>query len=224
MIVKILSKLRTVVHVFRMTLFPNAKEVIYRKWLSDDGENTLRYSYDLNENSVVFDVGGYKGDFAAEIFARYRSSVFIFEPVEKYAHYCEKRFSNNPNISIFPCGLGSSEFQLDIEEDANRTQMKLASGARVTQVQIKSFKTVVNDLSVEKIDLLKINIEGGEYELLENIYQIGYMGKIANIQVQFHDFIKDSDIKRRFVHNMLKATHDCNWSYEYIWENWKLRS
>ena len=40
-----------------------------------------------------------------------------------------------------------------------------------------------------KIDLLKINIEGGEYEVLENLIENDLIKNIDNIQIQFHDFV-----------------------------------
>ena len=40
-------------------MFDNSKQV--ERWFADDGDNTLRLNYPLDENSVVFDVGAYKG-------------------------------------------------------------------------------------------------------------------------------------------------------------------
>lgn len=49
----------------------------------------------------------------------------------------------------------------------------------------------INERQINKIDLFKINIEGAEYDLLECIILNGYILKIKNIQVQFHDFFPD---------------------------------
>ena len=37
-------------------------------WLADNGDKTYRLDYNLNENSVVFDLGGYEGQWASDIF------------------------------------------------------------------------------------------------------------------------------------------------------------
>jgi len=34
----------------------------FNRWVKDNGENTHRFNYDLDKNSVVIDAGGYKGD------------------------------------------------------------------------------------------------------------------------------------------------------------------
>jgi hypothetical protein len=33
-----------------------------RQWYADSGDSTLRQQYDLNENSIVFDIGASVGD------------------------------------------------------------------------------------------------------------------------------------------------------------------
>ena len=57
----------------------------------------LRYKYPLTKDSVVLDVGGYKGTFAAEIVRRYGCHVYVFEPV----------FDITPteNIHVYKYGL-----------------------------------------------------------------------------------------------------------------------
>lgn len=35
-----------------------------QRWRKENGDYTHRVNYDLNEDSIVFDVGGYKGEWA----------------------------------------------------------------------------------------------------------------------------------------------------------------
>lgn len=46
-------------------------------WKINKLEN-LRYNYDLNEDSVVFDLGGYKGEWTEKIFSKYRCYIYVF--------------------------------------------------------------------------------------------------------------------------------------------------
>lgn len=41
------------------------------RWATDKGDSTHRLNYDLDENSIVFDVGGYLGKWAELIYAKY---------------------------------------------------------------------------------------------------------------------------------------------------------
>ena len=39
-----------------------------KPWLEIKGDQFLRLNYNLNPDSVVFDIGGYKGEFSTSIF------------------------------------------------------------------------------------------------------------------------------------------------------------
>ncbi|MBC7429402.1 MAG: FkbM family methyltransferase [Bacteriovorax sp.] len=219
-----LSKSKILLHILKVKIAPTSKDLAYAQWNRDDGDNSLRYDYPLNKDSIVFDAGGYKGDFAAEISSRFQSKVFVFEPVEKFYLYSKKRFANNPSISIFQYGVGAKDETLSIQEDENKTQMKASNNQKsVIHVQLKNIESVIKELQIPQLDLFKINIEGGEYELLEKVYEMGFMGKVKDFQIQFHDFIPGADEKRASVTDKLKKTHFCKWSYDYIWENWTLK-
>ena len=62
------------------------------KFKEDNKKHGLMLNYDLNENSLVFDVGGYKGQGASDIFSMYLPTIYIFEPRAEYAQAMEKRF------------------------------------------------------------------------------------------------------------------------------------
>ena len=75
----------------------------------------------------------------------------------------------------------------------------------------------------KKIDLMKINIEGSEYELLEHLIESGCIKKITDIQVQFHNFVPNAPEKRSELHKKLSRTHYMTYNYPWIWENWRLK-
>ncbi len=75
-----------------------------------------------------------------------------------------------------------------------------------------------------KIELLKLNIEGGEYELLESLLENDCITYFKNIQVQFHDFLFDNAKERMTkIQEQLSKTHELTYQYEFVWENWKLK-
>lgn len=216
-------KLKKTIQFFRSKFAPSLIDIAFANWVKDDGDNLLRYKYNLNPNSVVFDVGSYKGDFASEIFARFQSQVFLFEPVEKFYNYSRNRFSKNSSIHIFQYGLGAKNETLQVQEDEIRTQMKKSEKGQIIEVKIRDIQEVLRELNITHIDLLKINIEGGEYELLEKFYRIGFLKEVTNIQIQFHDFVQDAERRKKDITKMLTETHQCTWCYPYIWENWTIK-
>jgi len=68
---------------------------------------------------------------------------------------------------------------------------------------------------------MKINIEGGEYDLLEHVIKIGAINNIRDIQIQFHDFVDDADIRMKYLLDELSRTHLPTYQYKYVWENWR---
>jgi hypothetical protein len=61
-------------------------------WIADRGDQTLRLDYDLTEESVVVDVGGFMGDWSEAIEERYHPAIHIFEPVSQYREEIRRRF------------------------------------------------------------------------------------------------------------------------------------
>jgi FkbM family methyltransferase len=171
----------------------------------------LRYEYDLDENSVVFDLGGYEGLFSRTIHDKYKcKNIYCFEPIKKFADMI-----NVPDTIVYNYGLGKNNRNETLSISKDSTGM-YASGEQesVTICDIESFID-------KKIDLMKINIEGMEYELLERIIELGMQKNIKNIQVQFHRVGENYDDRIKKIQNELSKTHELTYSYPYIWENWK---
>jgi len=82
---------KQIFRIVRRTTFPNAYEKTILKWWSDGGDEAFRYNYELNSSSFVMDLGGYKGQWASDIFARYQCRIAIFEPVPAYASSIKKK-------------------------------------------------------------------------------------------------------------------------------------
>ena len=68
------------------------------RWFSDNGDETLRLDYPaLSGESIVFDLGGYVGDFAYKINKKYGCKVYLFEPHPMFSPNVWKGF---PRIKI----------------------------------------------------------------------------------------------------------------------------
>ena len=70
---------------------------------------------------------------------------------------------------------------------------------------------------------MKINIEGGEFDLLDQLIKSKLVTRIDNIQVQFHNFFDNSKDRREGIRKQLKQTHYLTYDYYFVWENWKLK-
>ncbi len=194
-----------------------------KRWFADQGDQTLRLNYQLDKSSIVFDVGGYLGDYAEAIYQKFGCRIFLFEPVPNFYHQCVKRFNGNPSIVCLDYGLSSRSGWFDININNNESSFKKIEAEGMKQkAEVRSMSEVVSELGIEKIDLIKINIEAGEFDLLPAIIDSGLIKKIKYIQVQFHNFEASAADARSRIRSSLEKTHHEMWNYEFVWESWEL--
>jgi FkbM family methyltransferase len=197
------------------------KQRALKRWFSDGGDNELRYNYPLNSKSIVFDLGGYIGDWSYVIQKKYSPHLYIFEPITEYYNEIRTRFNLDENIKIYNYGLSDSNFSTRISLSQNGSSIYKESD----KYQIAKFKDInsfVIENDIQFIDLIKINIEGGEYALLKRMIEKKLICICRYIQIQFHLFYKDSSNIRKEIRQSLRKTHSEVYNYPYVWENWQL--
>jgi hypothetical protein len=97
-------------------------------------------------------------------------------------------------------------------------------GKASQEVRLVSIIDFLRERDIHQIDLMKINIEGGEYELLEHLIATNWIRHIRNLQVQFHDFIPNAEQRMRRIQAGLAQTHSLTYQYVFVWENWRLKT
>tara|TARA_R100000322_G_scaffold159546_1_gene120572 strand:- start:388 stop:978 length:591 start_codon:yes stop_codon:yes gene_type:complete len=192
----------------------------FKRWFADRGDATHRMNYSLGPASLVLDVGGYRGDFAHEINRRYGCRVYVFEPVESFYENIEARFKSNDNIKVFNYGLSSKDETQQISLEGDASSVFKANG-QAEEIKLRSASAVFEELEIAHVDLMKINIEGGEFPLLEHLIETSLVKEIKDIQVQFHSFVDDAIVKRHNIRQNLKKTHFITYDYAFVWENWE---
>lgn len=184
---------------------------------------SARYDYPLTRDSWVMDVGAHKGDFADAINRKYGCTVECYEPIREFISALESRFlrSGRP-IFVKPFGLGARTEESDFVVKGDMSG-RWADQGKPERVQIRAIHDMM-PTPIPGADLLKINIEGGEYDLLESILAHGLAPRFRHIQVQFH-FIANLDCEQRLkeIREHLSMTHDCKWATDYVWESWSLK-
>ncbi|MBN2514367.1 MAG: FkbM family methyltransferase [Sedimentisphaerales bacterium] len=134
-------------------------------------------------NPVIFDVGAYHG----YITSKYKSlfptaQIYSFEPFTESFAILEKRTQNNPDIHSYNLALsnktGTAEFRINSSAETNSlfatdTNAANSWGAglmethNVVTVNTTTLDEFVDTHRIEKIDLLKIDVQGAEYLVLE---------------------------------------------------------
>jgi FkbM family methyltransferase len=188
-------------------------------WFGDRGDETLRLDYPLTAASVVIDAGGYEGQWSADIVGRYGCTVYCYEPLTEFADAISRRFADEPRVHVYAAGL-AAESRMDVIHVAADATSVFGAG-RPVEIRLIGVADAFRELAVDRVDLLKINIEGGEYELCEQLIATGLIERVVDLQVQFHDFVPAAQRRRDRIRRALAATHTVQYDYPFTWEGWR---
>ena len=187
-------------------------------WILKKGDAKFYKDFDLEPGSVFFDVGGFEGDYTSNILQEYECEAYIFEPHPVFFEDIKKRFIDNNKVKVFNYGLGGKTEKVFLSDDS--ASSKVSNEKTDLSIVIKDISEVIEELQIKKIDLLKLNIEGSEYELLERLIETKEIEKIQKMKVQFHENILNPEYRREVIRSKLKKTHKEIWSYYFVWERW----
>lgn len=140
----------------------------------------------LTKDSVVVDAGAHRGEFSAEIIRRFGCQCHLVEA--------------NPGLvetliiaraeSVTTAALGGRDGRgmLHISENPEATGL-FDTGPKTASVEVEtiSLATLMQRLDITKIDILKLDIEGAEFDLIAATPN-EILQRINQITVEFHDF------------------------------------
>jgi FkbM family methyltransferase len=198
----------------------------WKRFKTEDPYDMKRVTYPLNEKSFVIDAGSFTGDWSQRIFCMYQPFIAAFEPHPDLAEAASRNFQGNKKVIINQFGLGGQTQNVDFYgKNMNASVFRYSHGNKAkVRVHIEKASDYFNEHYKNKfIDLLKINIEGSEYEMLMDLLDNFDMTKINHIQVQFHTNYPMYDNYRQLIRLGLSKTHKMDWNYDYVFESWSLK-
>lgn len=198
-------------------MFDNSKEV--DRWFADGGDAKYRFDYDLNNESVVFDLGGYKGTWSQKIKGKFDCKIYVFEPIKNLSEGIKSMFLNDSNIHVYDYGLSNDTKteEISLLSDGSSVFLESKNKEKINLVSVVDF---INDNNIDRIDLMKLNIEGVEYDVLEALIESNLIDIVYNIQVQFHNFVDDAENRRDNIRAKLSEKFNETYCYKFVWENW----
>lgn len=183
-------------------------EVSQSEWQEKNLEH-LRYEYDLKPDDLVIDIGAYRGEWAEQIYRLHKCKLILVEPTPHilgfpYGEIINKAASDHDGTLKF----GGAYYYTSAHEDP------------VTEYECFDINSLL--LKYDEIALVKINIEGGEYGLLNHIIKAGLHERIQNLQVQFHEIEGEPCMLwyERIAEQLLKS-HHLMWCFPFCWESWQ---
>lgn len=195
-----------------------SEEQPFEAWYKARDERQLRVKYPLNDNSVVLDVGAYKGDWAKKIHELYNCRVICIEPVRGIFEELKQNTDGIAKIEAVNLAVSDTDGveKICVQNDASSFYL---SGSSET-VQAKRLSSVLEGLGLKSVDFLKLNIEGAEYVVLEDLIRSNTVDLFTHIQIQFHMNVLNYRLRRDSIQKELARTHNKDYDYSFIWESW----
>lgn len=164
-------------------------------------EDKIYDNFDIHNLNVVFDVGANVGLWSQYILTRGANKVYSFEPNRKAQEQLYKNFLNNEKVTIIPYGLYSEKTTIPFYVDDNNSLISstlIENGTSQTPtyyVDTVTLEEMMLKYNVEKIDLLKMDIEGAEFSIFEKMSN-DTLSKIDSVLIEYHGFyFNDGDKK-----------------------------
>lgn len=189
-----------------------------------NGGNELLYDLPVTTGDLVVDAGGYKGEWTAAMISRYGCESEIFEPVPAYIDHCKRLFSKNKMVRVHPAALGGSSRIARFSFSADGTsEFKGEQHANIIEAPVIDVSQIFNQITDKLVACLKLNIEGGEYEVLEKLLDTNQIILCKSLLIQFHPQVDNWELRLKNIEDSLQVTHAREWCYPMVWEKWVRR-
>jgi len=189
-----------------------------------NGGNDQLYDIPVQTGELIIDAGSYQGEWTAKMIIRYGCRSECFEPVIAYAENCKRLFLKNTMVRVNSCALGASNQVADFNLSSNGTsQFRDNFSGETFKAKVIDISEFLKTLDDETIACLKLNIEGGEYDVLERLIEANQLGRFRSLLIQFHRQPNGWENRRNEIRRAIKLTHDQEWCYPMVWEKWVKR-
>ena len=178
-------------------------------------------------NGIVFSFGiGEDISFDEKLINLYKDiKIYGFDPTPKSCKWVAERCKNIENFMFFPYGIsihdGLQNFYLPKNpKDVSGSLEKNTNTRRKIQVPFKNINTIMNELKIKQVDILKLDIEGTELAVIPDILKSGFKFRQLCIEVHYRFWRKNRYYKlyklRKILNNYGYYIAALSQSYEEI--------
>ncbi len=180
----------------------------------------LRDQYNIHfpfELKNIIDAGANIG--LASVYFSYKypqSNIVAIEPSKENFEILSQNITPYPNVKAFCKGLWNKDVHLAITNTdgvKNAFMVAETTADNPNAIPAICIPTIMKEQSWERIDLLKIDIEGSEKEVFESNYE-KWLPKTRAVVIELHD-----NMKRGTSKSVFKAISQYNFSFDMKDEN-----
>ncbi|NJM34280.1 MAG: FkbM family methyltransferase [Rhodomicrobium sp.] len=153
----------------------------------------------LSPDDICIDCGANVGKYT-KVLAQTGAKIHAFEPDPEAFRALSADLGNSPNVTLWNAAIGTCEALLPLYRSTRFVAASVTHTASSSLLNESYRVAKSSDIRVRQIDfgdfldslpkppvLVKIDIEGGEVEVLEMLFETGRVGKIKAIYVETHE-------------------------------------
>ena len=188
----------------------------FARFAGDGYDNLLYEKHELSQEDTVVVLGGYKGK-SIEIWrANYNCRVVAYEPIPEFFEELESKFSEDSKVSLINAAVSDKDGELELTLADYGTSQFHQSEEKVI-VASKEINKELEGIQPHPL-VLEINIEGGEYAVLERLITTQDVKNVKTLLIQFHNYGLQHEYARARIRLELSKTHYLEFNYDWIWE------
>lgn len=173
---------------------------------------------------IIFDVGAAVGDKTVTFLKSFPdATVYCFEPQKESAERLKRRTKRwQKRVKLFEIGLwreeGVKEMQVLPYRDASsfirlpRQVFDQIPNIASRDINLKTMDGFVAEQKIEKIDLVKIDVEGAEKEVLEG-GRNAFRDKIENVFIEIDPWRKNIDLRLPYLIEVFSFFHEAGFRF-----------
>lgn len=153
--------------------------------------------FNLKNLNTCIDIGANVGLFTKYLKMNNCKSVYCYEPNKIAFKSLQKNLNNEKNIKFFNLAVGIDNKPLRLYIDSTNTLVSSACNKtdNFYDVDVVKLDQILTENNLSKIDLLKIDIEGMEFELIDKCDELIF-SKVKRFLIEYHDFYFEDGINK----------------------------
>ena len=194
---------------------PNSLYQVFKEIFMEDFYEADKLMAKLPENPLIIDIGANAGFFNVLLFSKLKGArVFAYEPLRSNIELFKKTIGENSSLKnihleqLAVTGAKKEKVELFTEDTEDNTVVSsVFSGfnklnQKSISVPAKSLTSIIETNNFQKVDLLKLDCEGSEYDIIYNTDST-ILKKVDMMVIEVHEIDNEKNNLKSLDHYLL---------------------